>query len=235
MRYRYSAYGKTTLEKDNGSTDHTFIENLFAYTGREYDVDTELYGYRSRYFSPELGRFISRDRIWPQGGLNGYSYANQNPNRYVDPSGRYGVVGATYGFISGAVGGYLTGGWIGAAVGGVVGAGVGVLVPQGSGFAGAAAGGFVADLLGQSLGNAITGKPLSNLDPLVALGSGLGGAAGAELALGLRLGATTSAVVSGMGSGVTATGTNVISPGPTNFGALYNSLFAPTQNSCTAH
>ena len=87
QRYRYSSYGKTTLEKDNGSTDHTFIENLFAYTGREYDIDTELYGYRSRYYSPELGRFISRDKIWPKGGLNGYDYANGNPLIHSDPTG----------------------------------------------------------------------------------------------------------------------------------------------------
>ena len=85
--YRYSSYGKTTIEKDNGSTDHNFVENLFAYTGREYDIDTELYGYRSRYYSPELGRFISRDKIWPKGGLNGYDYASENPLSFVDPEG----------------------------------------------------------------------------------------------------------------------------------------------------
>ena len=46
----------------------------------------------SRYYDPETGRFISPDAIEyldPStiGGLNLYSYCNNNPVMYVDPSG----------------------------------------------------------------------------------------------------------------------------------------------------
>ena len=107
QRYRYSSYGKTTLEKDNGSTDHSFIENLFAYTGREYDIDTELYSYRSRYFSPEIGRFLSEDRLGFAGGdTNLYRYVGNNPISRRDPNGMFwlNIAGAISGAIGAAIG-----------------------------------------------------------------------------------------------------------------------------------
>ena len=52
-----------------------------------------MYFYNARYYDPALGRFISADTIVPQPGnpqsLNRYSYAANNPLRFVDPSGHY--------------------------------------------------------------------------------------------------------------------------------------------------
>ncbi len=42
------------------------------------------YYYGARYYDPELGRFLTRD---PKGGINQYSYCNNNPMKYVDPDG----------------------------------------------------------------------------------------------------------------------------------------------------
>jgi len=93
QRYRYSTFGKTTIEKADSSTDHQLVDNLFAYTGREYDSDTQFYGYRNRYYSPEMGRFISPDPIGLQGGdLNFYRYAENNPLMHKDPLGKYGII-----------------------------------------------------------------------------------------------------------------------------------------------
>ncbi len=50
------------------------IEQPFLYTGAYYDGETNLYYLRARYYSPELRRFIQRDPILFEGGINLYSY-----------------------------------------------------------------------------------------------------------------------------------------------------------------
>jgi uncharacterized protein RhaS with RHS repeats len=46
-----------------------------------------LYFYRSRFYSPELKRFISEDSIGIEGGLNVYAYVDANPISVIDPFG----------------------------------------------------------------------------------------------------------------------------------------------------
>ena len=43
---------------------------------------------RNRYYSPVLGRWISRDPIGYEGGINLYEYVVSNSAVYTDPSGR---------------------------------------------------------------------------------------------------------------------------------------------------
>lgn len=61
------------------------------YTGKEEDVSTGLYFYGARYYEPELGRFTQPDTIVPNPynpqDLNRYSYCNNNPINYTDPTG----------------------------------------------------------------------------------------------------------------------------------------------------
>ena len=45
------------------NSSKSIIWNTRLYTGREYDSETALYYNRARYYSPTLGRFISRDPI----------------------------------------------------------------------------------------------------------------------------------------------------------------------------
>jgi len=71
----------------------------YRYTGQRLDADTGLYFYNARYYDPALGRFTQPDTIVPDPSLrsgrapgdpqslNRYSYAGNNPLRYVDPSG----------------------------------------------------------------------------------------------------------------------------------------------------
>lgn len=60
----------------------------YAFTGREWDPETELYFFRSRYYSPEVGRFISEDPAGLVGGLNRYAYVGNNAINRIDPDGR---------------------------------------------------------------------------------------------------------------------------------------------------
>ena len=57
------------------------------FTGREYDTETGLYYYRSRYYSPAIGRFLQRDPIGYLVDINLYRYCYNNPVIFTDPSG----------------------------------------------------------------------------------------------------------------------------------------------------
>ena len=58
------------------------------FTGRQFDIETGLYYYRARYYSPDLGRFLQTDPVGYEGGINWYRYCRNNPLAYTDPSGR---------------------------------------------------------------------------------------------------------------------------------------------------
>ncbi len=65
--------------------------NPFRYRGYYYDSDTRLYCLKTRYYDPEVGRFLNMDAVdyadpLTLGGLNLYGYCNNNPIMYVDPT-----------------------------------------------------------------------------------------------------------------------------------------------------
>ena len=70
-----------------------------GFTGQRRDSGSGLLFYNARWYDPVIGRFISADTIVPQPGnpqsLNRYSYAANNPLRYVDPSGHRECEGAS--------------------------------------------------------------------------------------------------------------------------------------------
>ena len=77
--YWYSPYGLTTIAGVASG-------NSTQYAGREND-QTSLYYYRARYYSPEIGRFISQDPSGLAAGLNLYEYAGDDPVNFDDPLG----------------------------------------------------------------------------------------------------------------------------------------------------
>ncbi len=63
--------------------------------GEYYDVETGTYYLRARYYNPYIGRFITEDSYRGQANdplsLNLYTYAQNNPVYYTDPSGHIAV------------------------------------------------------------------------------------------------------------------------------------------------
>jgi len=85
--YTYDAFGKPTV-KDGSGNVIDIPSTPFLFTGREFDPETGLYHYRSRAYSPQLGRFLQMDSIGFQGGdLNTYRYVGNNPVNGIDPLG----------------------------------------------------------------------------------------------------------------------------------------------------
>jgi RHS repeat-associated protein len=81
----------TTTYQPFGDTDNEEGSEQYLYTGKERD-STGLYYYGARYYDPEIGRFVTRDRNkgskWCPRSLNRYSYCYNNPVCYTDPDGK---------------------------------------------------------------------------------------------------------------------------------------------------
>ena len=89
-KYVYDAWGnhKVVDASGNETTDKTHIGNInpIRYRGYYYDVETGLYYLNSRYYDPEVGRFINADTTdvlenaqYDINGLNLYAYCDNNP------------------------------------------------------------------------------------------------------------------------------------------------------------
>ena len=59
----------------------------FMFSSEEYMPETGMYHYLYRAYSPSLARFITRDPIEEQGGVNLYCFVGNNPVSYWDRNG----------------------------------------------------------------------------------------------------------------------------------------------------
>ena len=182
-KYIYDAWGNHAILDANGNdlASGVGILNPFRYRSYYYDEETDLYYLQTRYYDPELGRFISQDDVSylaPDNinGLNLYAYCSNNPVMNVDPTGTtewwqwlagaFAVVGvalvlAAVSVLTFGVGAALAGTFVGAVIYGaaqgiVIGAAIGVV-----------AGGLI--------GGAVTGWTPEGI--LVGMGIGFGAGA----------------------------------------------------------
>ena len=92
VSYQYDSWGKLLSCEDTSENDIVSFINPYTYRSYFYDSDTEMYFLKSRYYNPELCRFISADGIVNANqdilGNNLYAYCSNNPVKFCDPSGQ---------------------------------------------------------------------------------------------------------------------------------------------------
>lgn len=198
----------------------TILENIVApgvdgmrilYTGQLWDAWSGLLYLNTRYYNPRLGRFLTPDTIVPELfhplAWNRYSYVQNNPLRFIDPSGHFWeeignwfkeswkYIVAAVAIVAVAILTVVTFGWgaliavgIAMAVGGTVG-----------GMGAAAAGGDI--LLGILVGMAVGGAAMLGG---MGIGTGMTALFGAKTLAATLLTGTLAGAVNGAAMGFAA-------------------------------
>jgi len=93
-RLSYDAWGKRRYP--NGADDPTGVltaQTTRGFTGHEMIDDVDLVNMNGRIYEPQIGRFLSPDPFIQDAtntqNLNRYTYVNNNPLSYTDPSGYF--------------------------------------------------------------------------------------------------------------------------------------------------
>lgn len=88
-RFEYDAFGRElTQEIGNLTREANHSAPPFRFSTKYTDFETALVYYGFRYYSPEMGRWLSRDPIGELGGMNLYGMCQNDPVSNVDVDGR---------------------------------------------------------------------------------------------------------------------------------------------------
>jgi len=95
VEYSYDAWGELYSYSYYPESEHIAEINPFRYRGYYFDQETGFYYLNSRYYDPDVKRFISADDIYYLGAngdlqaYNIYAYCSDNPIKYIDATGNY--------------------------------------------------------------------------------------------------------------------------------------------------
>ena len=212
-KYVYDAWGNHAIVDASGNdlASGVGVLNPFRYRSYYYDEETDLYYLQTRYYDPELGRFLSQDDVSylaPDNinGLNLYAYCGNNPVMNVDPTGTewYDIlayIGLGIFLLSAVV---ITAGMAGAVIGGIAGgiiygAAIGSITFGTIGAVGGAIGGMIYDVVaGNSFGTSIWTWTKAGFGIGTIVGAIIGGAIGGAAAYSVT-GLTNTSFWTGLG------------------------------------
>ena len=80
--YRYDPFGNTTA-----SSGTLAAANVYRFSSKEFHAGSGLYYYGYRWYAPSLQRWLNRDPIEEEGGINLYGFADNNPINEIDRLG----------------------------------------------------------------------------------------------------------------------------------------------------
>jgi RHS repeat-associated protein len=217
--YSYDAWGKRRNPATGAylatATNLNYLIDR-GYTGHEHLDEFGLINMNGRMYDPFLSRMLSPDNFVQDATstqtFNRYSYANNNPLKYTDPTGEFAVfipiiIGVAIGGYSGyqigkaqgATGAELFGyAFMGGVVGGLAG-GIGVGV---AGSISAGIGGVGGGIIGTTIGGGVAGG---------INGFGMAAISGGNVGQGFVNGA-----ISGLAAGAVGAGLGAIAPGFSN-------------------
>jgi RHS repeat-associated protein len=81
-RYRYDPFGNQVFAVGSLAS-----ANVYRFSSKEIHVNSGMYYYLYRFYDPNLQRWITRDPISEQGGLNLFSFLGNLVLRTIDPFG----------------------------------------------------------------------------------------------------------------------------------------------------
>ncbi|MGD9909836.1 MAG: RHS repeat-associated core domain-containing protein [Candidatus Izemoplasmatales bacterium] len=88
VEYKYDAFGNVVKVIGDAYIANA---NSFRYRSYKYDTETSFYYLKTRYYNPEISRFINSDGLLGRDtslkSTNMYAYCENNPIAYVDPEG----------------------------------------------------------------------------------------------------------------------------------------------------
>lgn len=95
VMYQYDAWGKITACYDTSDDGMLSVINPYTYRGYYYEIDTNSYFLKSRYYNPELCRFINADGYVQTGqgvlDKNMFAYCENNPISFCDDNGTFTI------------------------------------------------------------------------------------------------------------------------------------------------
>ena len=92
ISFDYDDYGVPTVDYDSTTDEYVLLANPLVYRDYIYDQESGLYYLQSRYYDPQICRFISADSVLDNGtgtimSTNLYAYCENNPINFTDPFG----------------------------------------------------------------------------------------------------------------------------------------------------
>ena len=81
--YRYDPFGNTV-----SSSGALADANIYRFSSKEYHTNSGTYDLLYRFYDPTLQRWLNRDPVNEQGGINLYSFTANSPVSVFDADGR---------------------------------------------------------------------------------------------------------------------------------------------------